>query len=344
MLSAEAILAIPLSEPERLFSAPDSISAEYHGLVMHWHADRNKHPSATKVSAHINVLRDEALHKAASGTWRKPYILELPVGGGKIKRVRYRKRHEFELGEMVYGNEVIAYVVKNEYADLVEAAHKTINRLPYANQAMRDEIERYMPKIVARFETTDGRCVTVMKKTEDVYLMRDVLAAFNGAVDLRHMAWMMNATYNLACYLNFAGLTHNDISPDTLFVSPKFHSVMLYGGWWYSTPVGAKMNALPARTVNNAPPDVVRDKHASHRTDTTMIRLMGRELLGDPTGIMLAANAAVPKPITQYLRLPASETAVEDYRTWKEKVLLNSLGKPRFVKLEIPESEIFKGG
>ena len=38
-ITANAILAVPLSDPERLFSSPGDARAEYRALAMRWHPD-----------------------------------------------------------------------------------------------------------------------------------------------------------------------------------------------------------------------------------------------------------------------------------------------------------------
>jgi hypothetical protein len=70
--TAEAILAVPLDEPERLFAYDRStLKREWHRLAALWHPDRNRlEPRAQEVLQHINVLYETARQKIASGHWK----------------------------------------------------------------------------------------------------------------------------------------------------------------------------------------------------------------------------------------------------------------------------------
>jgi hypothetical protein len=99
-------------------------------------------------------------------------------------------------------------------------------------------MERYMPRKRADFEARDGTMVLVIEKTPDVYRLRDLISALGGSIEPKHVAWMMNTVLNIACYLERAGLTHNAITPDSYFVSPKYHSGLLLGDWWFAAKAG----------------------------------------------------------------------------------------------------------
>lgn len=341
-LSATFILAIPLSEPERLFTgAKDQAKAEYRELIKQWHPDRTASAEAMDVAAHINRLYDTALIKIEAGSWHAPGHLLLKGTDGKTRRIRYRKKHAFELGEMFYGDTAIIWLVRIEYADLFENARRMIDGLHYRDQAMKAEIARYMPQVRTVFETIDGFAM-VLNKTPDTFLLRDILDALNGKIDAKHVAWMQSSIHNIACYLDYAGLTHNAISPDTMFVSPKYHSCSLLGGWWYSAKAGSRLNALPPPAHAIAPPDVLKAKRADPKLDLTLIRAMGRELLGDRSGMTLIESKAAPRPMIDFLRQPTTGLAQRDYALWRDPTLTKSFGARRFVELAISPSDIFK--
>jgi len=335
--TAAQLLAVPLDQPERLFeNGLDAAKSAYHALLQSWHPDRG---GDAAVAAHLNRLYEAAVEKIKAGTWSKPGEMTIATVAGGAIRLRYLRRHAFELGEIVYARHMVAFLVTNEYADLCHSAKRTIDGLGYRDGAMKAEMARFLPSIKGCFETTDGRCVLVLGKTPDVFLLRDVLGACAGALDPRHVGWIMSAVYNLACYLDWAKLTHNAITADTVWISPQHHSALLLGGWWYAAPHGARLTALPTAVKAITPPDILHTKRADHRLDLALVRALGRELLGDRTGMRLAAMA--PKAMADFLRQPTSAVAVRDYRTWKEAVLLPSFGAPRFVRLDVTESAIY---
>ncbi|MDB5032988.1 MAG: hypothetical protein JWQ98_229 [Chlorobi bacterium] len=344
-LTAAAILAIPANEPERLFASNASEArAEYRRLALHWHPDRNADPQAGNVTAHINRLYDIAQERIATGTWRTPGLLEIRGVDGKLRRIRFRRRRPFELGEMVYGDSVLVYLVRPEFSDLAENARSILRSFRYHDAAMEKEISRCLPKLHECFKSGDGTSVMVMAKTADMFLARDVLETLGGGIDARHVAWMTSAIYNIACYLGFAGLTHNAISADTCFISPQHHTGFLLGGWWYAERSGARLSALPALSHRYAPPDILRTKRADCRLDLALVQAMARELLGDITGMSLTARNAAPAPMVDFLRRPASARASEEYRAWSQNILPASFGARRFVELSISASDIYSTG
>lgn len=339
--SAAALLAIPLSEPERLFTGDeDTAKQEFRALATRWHPDRCPDAETTGVFQHVNRLYDSALRKLRGGVWQAPGLLTLRATDGAAYKIRYRKEHEFELGRLFIGREIATYVVDKEHSDLFQNALQTIHRLPCANARMAAEVERYLPEIIRHFDTEDYR-VLVVKKAPDWVLLRDVLDHSGGSMDARHVAWIVSSLLNLACYLDYARLAHNAILTDTYFISPQRHSGALLGGWWYAVPQGQRLLAAPAATVQYAPFDVMTRKCGDIRTDLEMVRALGRELLGDMTGIRLTSAKAAPQPLLDWLRLPASGSALNDYKTWQRQVLRDSFGARRFVKLDVSATDLY---
>jgi hypothetical protein len=353
-LSAEKLLGIPEAEPERLFSR-DAVAAksEFKRLAMRWHPDRNRDNAAAEdVFTHVDALFKSAIYKIEKGGWHEPVVkiedeepnvllLRADTGRQTIKRIRYRKHVPFELGDCYIGRTIVTYVVKNDYADLFENARRIIAGFRYGSGAMRDEVCRSLPAIESIFHAGD-RCVMVVRKAPDLVRLRDVLDRVGGRLDPRQVAWIGSTLHNLACYLGWAQLTHNALSLESYFISPPDHSGALLGGWWYAKPEGARLDALPSATTRYCPPDVLRDKRADARTDLELVRAIARELLGDGSGMRLAAERLAPPPMTDWLRHPTSGCAIADYRQWSEIILPASFGTRRFTKLDLSASDIYK--
>lgn len=340
-LSAEALLAIPLTEPERLFTGDADIAKqEFRALAARWHPDRCPEAGTTGVFQHVNRLYDAATRKLRGGIWHTPGLLAARATDGATYPIRYRQERAFELGRLFIGREIVAYVVALDHADLFQNAIQTLHRLPCANTRMAAEVGRYLPEIIRQFETRDG-WVLVLRKPPDLVLLRDVLDRCGGGMDARHVAWVISSLLNLACYLDYARLAHNAILTDTWFISPPQHNGALLGGWWYAVRQGEPMRAAPAVTVQYAPFDVLDRKCGDSRTDRELIRALGRELLGDITGVRLARAKAAPSPMLDWLRLPAADSALHDYRTWMNRVLKDSFGERRFVDLAVTTDDLY---
>src|SRR5258707_10974722 len=133
---------------------------------------------------------------------------------------------------------------------------------------------------------------------------------------------------------------HGGIGPHSVFLSPKAHSVALLGGWWYATPIGAKLAALPERALRVLPPVVADSKIAAGAIDLELIRLTGREMLADPSGVKLLREARVPKPFATWLNHPPAANAFADYQSW-EAARDAGFGPRRFVELGIDPDAVY---
>jgi hypothetical protein len=145
---------------------------------------------------------------------------------------------------------------------------------------------------------------------------------------------------NLACFFEIAGLTHNAISLETVFVSAQHHAAYLLGGWWYAAAAGSRIELLPEATYAVMPRSMAVSKRTDIRLDLESIRAVGRTVLGDSTGLGLVGRRDVPKPMANFLRLPGSDSAIEDYRGWGQ-VLKDSFGRRRFTELPVSFGDIY---
>ena len=339
-LTSSEILAVV--SPEQLFTGDeDAAKLQYRTLSKIWHPDRNSSPGADEVFAHFGVLYAKGIEKLKAGTWETPGLYTFSDLRGKKFQVKYRKKHTFELGEMYIGDYSVTYMIDKSADDLFANAKKTIKGFKYANDKMKAEIARCLPEIHAENETAD-RFVLVVKKTPDLILLRDVLDHLGGKMDPKHVAWILNTIYNVACYLKYAKLTHNSIGLDTYFISPSKHSGALLGGWWYASDANTKIVAVPARTITYAPRNLTSNKIASPQIDSELIRATGRELLGDGAGSKLLADTSIPNAMLNWLRTPGVGDAYQEYENWAKQVLKDSFGERRFVDLKIQPSDVYK--
>lgn len=340
-LSAEALLAIPPSAPERLFTgAAEQAQREFRALVSVWHPDRSRHGRATEVFQHLNQMYEAALRKLSTGIWQMPGLLTLRAKDGTRYEIRYRREREFELGRLFISPGTVTWLVEKEYADLFENALAVIAGLRFADRRMAEAMQLNMPETAAHFETGDY-WVLAVRKAPDMLLLRDVLDHCNGRMDARHVAWIISSLLNLVCYLDYAKLAHNAILAETWFISPEQHSGALLGGWWYAVRQGCRLRAVPAAAVQYAPCDVMARRCGDIRSDLELVRALGRQLLGDITGARLAREKAAPPAMLDWLRLPAAASPVDDYQTWQRRVLPAGFGERRFVKLDLSMTDLY---
>jgi hypothetical protein len=332
--SAEEILN--MKEPGELFS--DNIKAikdEYSNLAKVWHPDFNGDSKISNdVMIKINLLYKECTNMLQLGKWIKPGLIRL-FGKDKIKyQIKYKTSYVFELGTMYISDTVLFYLIDEEHKKFVENYHTSINNLTFANDKMKAEMQKYLPKIVSEFETIGNQLGIVIEKSPDLFLLRDVLKFYAGKIPAEHAAWILSSLYNMACYIDYAGLSHNAITLENYFISAKEHSGALLGGWWYAVSQNTKMIGVPEKVYLIMPPNVKDKKLGNITTDLESIRLLGRELLGDRNGTKLMEMKAAPIAMIDWVRGAASDSALKDYRKWDD-ILDLSFGKRCFVNMDL---------
>lgn len=246
----------------------------------------------------------------------------------------FRRRHEFELGEAFVGLGVLTYLLKPGYEDLAHRGLKAMNSIQYHTPQMRADLEKFFPKERSYVEVKEGTLL-VLDKTPDVIMLRDLITHFDGAMDPKHVVWVISSLLNLVCFLSTSGTTHNGLTLENVFVLPKYHSVSILGGWWYSAKVGDTLKTLPPAVYALAPRDLLNSRKADHRLDLESIREIGRVCVGGSSGV-----AALPRPFANFLRLPAPANPVQDYARW-EKVREESYGPRRFLPMNVEGVDVY---
>ncbi len=321
----------------------DKAKIQYTNLIKEWHPDVNKSQESNEIFIHIKKLYDQAIQMIKDGTWFIPGTIQFKDKfSTTIYQMKYHKHHSFELGDMYINDTAIMYVIDNKYRLLTNSLQNTLKSFKYSSDKMKEETQKYLPTVIKTFETRNDKICIILRKTSDQFLLKDILEKLPSIENRdRHVAWIISTLYNLSCYLEYTNICHNAISIDNYFISPQYHSGALLGGWVYSIKAGLKMKAVPIGTYQLLPPDIKVSKISDHRIDQELIKEVGRELLGDKSGVKLLSMKAAPEPMINWLRCSSNGSAVENYRIWN-KVLEDSFGKKRFVKMEL-NSEILYG-
>src|SRR5262245_34897882 len=137
-LTAAQILAIPPTEPERLFSAdPASLRREFAVLAKCWHPDRNGCSEAAQVMERLVALREAARRKHAVGEWFAPGVVRIDTSTGNSFVLKVKRRHAFELGEMAVASNRVAFLVEKEHRTLFETGLRRIKELRYPDARIR---------------------------------------------------------------------------------------------------------------------------------------------------------------------------------------------------------------
>jgi hypothetical protein len=320
---AKLILSIPLDQPGKLFTGnEEEVTTLYRTLARLWQPRKASDDSS--VMTHINALRDRALEMLGKGLPLDPNKLRLVSKGGQKYDFKFLRKYDFELGECYIGRDLLLYTLTE--ADLYECANYARTQFRFADDKMREEMQRNLPAMHNHFKTAD-RCVLVMQKPRESVRLRDLRDHLGGQVDPVHVAWMVSRLCGIACWLQYTGLVHGDISLDSCYVWPKDHTIALLGGWWYSNKIGGKMIALPRRSYDFRVGGV-----ASRMLDAMLVRQTGLEIL---------SAATAPEPMLMWLYSAPNRSSVEDFRAW-HKALERVFGVRKFVPMSVTIDEVYK--
>lgn len=342
------ILAV--SYPSEIFSNDKGqIEKEYKQLSKVWHPDVNLIVDSKNVFIHIKKLYDEAIDMIDKGVWEEKNILTFKDRkASNTYKIHYKKHHKIEIGDMYVADKIVAFIIDKSFEDLIINAELTIlnfqNVSAYASHEMEKEVSRYLPKIIKSFETTNDKFGIIISKTPDLLLLKDVLDYFtNNPVENwdRSAAWIISTLHNLCCYFEYAKIVNCQITTETYFISPEFHSGALLGGWFYSAKEGEKLTALSQDIYNLVPKDIQISKIADSRIDLESIRAIGRELLGDITGGKLCIEKKAPDAMINWLKCSSSGSALKDYQNWN-KCLTDSFGPRKFIPMNLTSKQLYE--
>lgn len=339
------ILSIRLEKPEVIFMADSEITLKniYRKLSALWHPDKHitDKRDTSKVFMHIKSLYESALKKLNDGTLGKGLSVKFQTKDNREFLVKYQITKDFELGKVYISNEYVVWCFLPEYKKNAQEGLERIKKLKFADEKMKKEFAKYVPEINQTFETHDF-FIVVMKKEKGFLNLKDVFDYY-GKMEPKHMAWVISTMYNLACFLKYNEVMHGGITLENYYINPENHEGYVLGGWWYSKKIGDNLEMLSELAVDVAPVSLLNSKKAQEGLDLEMIKLAGRIMLGDSTGVYLNKNPSLPKRLVSWLRDASIGNSFKDYGIWMNDVLKESFGVRRFIKMDLTANDIYKG-
>lgn len=318
-MSADELLS------QRWIFSKDDDGDVFKSLALRWHPDRNPDPRAGAVFAHIKTQWD-AIRR---GEYPNTVTVKTPHGD---QHHPYLAVFPFELGEVYICERHVIWATQRANDDLARRWLSTVKQFKFPNDKVRDELTLELPRNSHTLGNGD-RAYTICDRPRDYVRVADILAK-QGPLDPRHVAWIMSRAYRLIGFLNYAKITHLDISAETMFVEPATHHGALLGGWFYTKgPADAKALAAPTSTARLA-------TRAPGWIHLTQVRTMGRHLLGCDQFSDIRKRKDVPEPMRTWLIGGSSENTIEEEQRWK-RVLEASFGKRRFTVMDVKTSDIY---
>lgn len=306
----------------------------YRDLCKKYHPDTFEDERANDIIATLTQLYNKAIEDISNGKWEKSNFIIVKTTKGTKLQISYLYHHIFELGEYYVCNKHIIYLFNKNKKRYYDNYVKQIKKLSYKDVNMEKYFKPLFPKILSEYDTIDDKHVIVISKTEDVYPLRAVVENFfNGDIPDKHLAWMISRLMNISCFLKMNGVVHNGINIDTCFVSLDFHSILLLGGWWYTTDENSAMIGTSKDIYNVMSPLVKANKISKSTTDIESIKAFGRKYL----------SSSAPAAFEEFLLSGTKEDSMEENKKW-ENALTTSYGKRKFIKIDTNKNLIYKKG
>lgn len=317
------------------------IKDEYKALSKKWHPDLNGNSDeSTRAMSIINTFYAKALLLMAKDEWEKKNYVVLKTTDKRLFEFVYNEVYTFELGVFYVCNKAVIYLIDKKYSSLYDNFKRTLSNLKYPNDKIKTEIERFIPKINLEFETAQYKVIRIAKE-DDIFSLIAVHRFYENKIPDKHVAWILSRLYNLSCFLEYNQISHNGLTLESLFINPEHHGIFLYGGWWFSCQIGAKLNSVPKKVYNLLAMESKTTGKSDKGIDLETIRMVGRQLLGDEFGGKLINDKTVPLPLREWLLAKSGKDAIKEYRGW-DKTLDSSYGKRVFVKMDINKKNLYE--
>ena len=180
---------------------------------------------------------------------------------------------------------------------------KAINGLSKLNYPQADlkHLEKCFPQYQGTIDLDDKSLLLIFKKPEEFYPLE-----LFGALSKEHVAWIISRLENICCVLEYSGLVHGDIKPDSICINPRTHEAMLFGAWWDISE--KKRSLLPGANK-----------------DLVDLRKTAKMILGYDADLKKDS-------FERFLSEKPTHDAYKDFENW-DKVIEDAFGGRRFTKM-----------
>lgn len=312
-----------------------------------WHPDRNLTDVslANDVSAHINALKLKADEALEAGVWGNSFSRTVETAASTLffkysgqenlpgYGVQYfnKTRTFFEVAP---GNDDLMEILENNLVWLKNSLTPAMAKVYHLRTAC--DLSWGERKLVSDGKATGGRLVYF---TTAGFISLKAILDKRGPLDPVHFAWIMTRLHDLCCMMQISGVPNLNISTSSILINPTEHSVMLVDGWQYAKGFAQKAVALPGRTSRLCP-GLAAGKAVAMRHMMALVKAVGRECLGDPSGVKLLADKSLPQGLAKWLADGCPDDAIKALDVWK-KVRNEAFGPSKFVPLNLKYEDIY---
>jgi len=316
------------------------LKIEYKELSKKWHPDLNNNSDeSNQAMAKINQMYEKALELIEEGKWERTNFVFLKTNDGRIFEFTYQSQFNFELGIMYVLDKAVIFCIEKQFASYYNNYKNVVNSIKYPNDSVKNDMERFFPKINLEFQT-GSHFVMQVGKEDNIFSLIDIHRFYKNEVSDKHVAWILSRLYNLECLLDYNQLSHNALTIESLFICPEHHGIFLFGGWWFATKEKDKLSAVPRKVYNLIPYNSKTSATATREIDLEAIKLVARQLLGDEYGSRILSNKSISTPIKEWVLGKSTKSALTEYQQWN-KTLDKAYGKRVFIVMDINKNNLY---
>lgn len=310
----------------------NNIKQQYREYLKFFHPDlhngENQYIVATQK---INELYKKAIYLIENNKWEKSNNIFINMPNGKKIVARYSYKKDFELGSFYVCRKNVIYIIKKEFKKFFDNMNIEKN-FENINPTLKQNFDIFIPKVKYKF--FDGEnYIIIFEKTEDLIPLNVLYEEYNKFIPDKHVAWIISRLSNLCCLFKMARLVHCGIDIENIFVSPENHTLVLFGGWWYTVKINERLIGTTSNIFSCIPIYSKSKKVAREDIDLQSVKMVGKFLTKN--------NTNLPKPFKKWLESGSSTNGVLEFGKW-DQALKDSYGERKFVKCNFDYKNFYK--
>lgn len=209
---------------------------------------------------------------------------------GNPLTIRYMKKYTGDGMDCYLAQKSVVYVFANgAEAEKFLAGYQLLT-FPEADA----KLHRSFPELQMRTGLSDGREVLVFRRNPHFY-PAEMIAPMPSV----HLAWVISRMENICCALEYAGLVHGGLTPNTVWINPVTHEGALFGDWRQVRQVRGTEDLVALRR----------------------------------TALALGEDTSEPKQLSDFLHSAPTSDAFADFSQW-DTVIETGFGGHKFATME----------
>lgn len=317
-----------------IFAENEDIKKAYHSYVKLIHPDVCDDPRAQDAFVILKEYYEYA--SKHQGSLNVSYCMT----GQKILLHKALDIQAFELGARYVTNDRVIYLLDtdkekywNNYVDMVTGMRKKLDYI--GNKDIQKYYYPLIPDIQNKWQTQKSKRFGIeVKKPPNEYPLDLFMKAYKDDLGGRDVAWIISRMINLCCFLRWSGypIVLNGFTESNLFINPDKHSLHIYGGWWYATPVGEKMIGTSKDIYACMDYKTKTDHISTQLTDMECVRAIARRIT--------EGNVDIQKSMLDWIHSGSLDDPIEENRRW-DKALEQAYGPRKFIKFTADPAKIY---